>query len=681
MKQIDRYSLVKRNNPVLNKLNKNSPLTVGNGDFAYTADISGFQTFYKAHNTGFPLCIQSNWGWHCFPDDHYNRKNYELLKREIFKVNGRDVGYLTLDKGQEKLFEILRRNPHRLNLGRILLKSKDREFIPEDFRDVNQELDLWSGILTSCYNLRGNKIIVKSACHQDLDAVSFTLTADKSISEKINIIVEFPSAATDLTASGNPDYPGNKTQIIKSDNDFCILERNLDRTRYYTGICFNGCRLGTLKNNRLLLIPESDSFNLVVQFAEDLKSIRKISCSEIEKSSSNKWKLYWSDGGMIDFSGCNDKRAIELERRIVLSQYLTAVHCSGKIPPQETGLSGNSWYGKFHLEMHFWHAAHFPLWKRSKYLENSMPWYFSIMDTAKEVAEYQGYKGARWPKMTCINGWDSPSVIGPFLVWQQPHPIHYAELLYRAEPSKELLEKYKYLVFETAEFMASYVLYDKENDRYILPPPLIPAQENHRPHDVLNPCFELEYFYFGLTTACKWHSRLGLQVPENWLKITENLSKLPVNNDLYIAHENNPDTYENYNADHPSFLCSLGMLPGKRVDKEIMKKSLIKVLKCWDFKETWGWDFPVVAMTCARLGLTEQAVNALLMDTPKNTWEINGHNNQKPKKELPLYLPGNGGLLLAAGMMAAGWKDCTDRKTPGFPQDWNVEYEDILPSI
>ena len=34
------------------------------------------------------------------------------------------------------------------------------------------------------------------------------------------------------------------------------------------------------------------------------------------------------------------------------------------MPPQETGLTCNSWYGKFHLEMHYWHAAHFASWGR-----------------------------------------------------------------------------------------------------------------------------------------------------------------------------------------------------------------------------------------------------------------------------------------------------------------------------
>ena len=73
------------------------------------------------------------------------------------------------------------------------------------------------------------------------------------------------------------------------------------------------------------------------------------------------WNKFWSTGGAIDLSGSKDPRWQELERRIVLSQYLTAIQCAGSYPPQETGLTYNSWYGKFHLEMHWWHAAHFAL--------------------------------------------------------------------------------------------------------------------------------------------------------------------------------------------------------------------------------------------------------------------------------------------------------------------------------
>jgi len=80
----------------------------------------------------------------------------------------------------------------------------------------------------------------------------------------------------------------------------------------------------------------------------------------------------------VDLSGSSDPRAPELERRIVLSQYLTAINSAGSMPPQETGRVCNSWHGKFHLEMHWWHAAHFALWGCPQLLERSLPWYSSI---------------------------------------------------------------------------------------------------------------------------------------------------------------------------------------------------------------------------------------------------------------------------------------------------------------
>ena len=37
------------------------------------------------------------------------------------------------------------------------------------------------------------------------------------------------------------------------------------------------------------------------------------------------WAAYWNDGGVVDFSGSADPRARELERRVVLSQYLLSL--------------------------------------------------------------------------------------------------------------------------------------------------------------------------------------------------------------------------------------------------------------------------------------------------------------------------------------------------------------------
>jgi predicted XRE-type DNA-binding protein len=122
------------------------------------------------------------------------------------------------------------------------------------------------------------------------------------------------------------------------------------------------------------------------------------------------------------------------------------LQCAGSTPPQETGLTCNSWYGKFHLEMHWWHAAHFPLWGRSALLERSFPWYLGTLPSARDHAKQQGYAECRWPKMTDPSGRDSPSPIGPLLIWQQLHPIALIELCFQSNPTRAMMLTYRDVV-------------------------------------------------------------------------------------------------------------------------------------------------------------------------------------------------------------------------------------------
>jgi len=56
---------------------------------------------------------------------------------------------------------------------------------------------------------------------------------------------------------------------------------------------------------------------------------------------------------------------------------------------------------------------------------------------------------------------------------------------------------------------------------------------------------------------------------------------------------------------------------------------------------------------------------------------VNGHNHQRAG--LTIYLPGNGALLYAVAMMAAGWDGALDRPAPGFPSGgrWVVRWEGL----
>ncbi len=43
--RIDRHALTQRHNPTLTQIDPSAPLMVGNGNIAFTADITGLQTF------------------------------------------------------------------------------------------------------------------------------------------------------------------------------------------------------------------------------------------------------------------------------------------------------------------------------------------------------------------------------------------------------------------------------------------------------------------------------------------------------------------------------------------------------------------------------------------------------------------------------------------------------------
>ncbi len=98
----------------------------------------------------------------------------------------------------------------------------------------------------------------------------------------------------------------------------------------------------------------------------------------------------------------------KLERRVLLSQYLLAIQSAGSVPPQETGLTYNSWFGKFHLEMIWWHQAWQPLWGHANLLDRTLGWYETVEPVAREIARRQGFPGVRWMKMTDPSGTEAP---------------------------------------------------------------------------------------------------------------------------------------------------------------------------------------------------------------------------------------------------------------------------------
>ena len=111
--KIDRKAVVDRHRIVTTKTDPRSPAQVGNGEFAFSVDITGLQTFV-------PFNTMSQWSWHSFPLPEGGK--VEDFKRLTMDTHGRDVPYELPNPEQPELSAWLAGNPHRFNLGRIGLK-------------------------------------------------------------------------------------------------------------------------------------------------------------------------------------------------------------------------------------------------------------------------------------------------------------------------------------------------------------------------------------------------------------------------------------------------------------------------------------------------------------------------------------------------------------------------------
>lgn len=687
--KLDREAIVRRHCPVLENADKLTPFGIGlpGQDFVFTADVTGLQTLVDFHRSGQDLNTMAGWAWHEFP----NPKGFTLADctaphphvdgtRPYSPMN--PPAELSEEKKArwKEASAWLRSNPHRICLGRIGFVRPDGKALEvAELSNIHQEMDLWSGMLRSRFTVDGSEIRVSTVPVAGPDGIAARVESDLLESGKLALVLGFPGPSGEWGGTANEANPeAHRSELTVNQANLATFARTMDSTRYAAALAWTG--KASFEENgphRFLLKPQgSKSIDIRLQFSQEAIAPNKATAFDEDAAASTKqWKDYWSSGGMVDFAGSTDPRAKELERRVILSLYLAAIHSAGPNPPQETGNARNSWFGKFHLEMVPWHSAHFALWGKPKILSRQLDYYRRILPKARETAANQGCKGARWPKMTDPSGAESPSDIGVYLAWQQPHPIYLAELVRRAKPGKKTLLKHREIVFATADFMASFPRREADGKLHLVPP-LIPAQECYKQAETRDPTFELAYFRWALGIARKWRAELGEAECPEWETAWKDLAPLPVVEDRYATVSGPPFTLYH---DHPCVLMICGWLPpAADLDMQRFGRSFDDIAAKWEWSTTWGWDPPVLAMAAARLGRPSDAVNELLRETPRNGYLANGHNYLDAR--LPLYLPGNGGLLHAVAMMAGGWDGAPQRPCPGFPADgsWKVRAEGLL---
>jgi hypothetical protein len=675
--RIDRYALVNRHNVQITEIDPLAPLSVGNGDFAYTADVTGMQSFEGYYwKNGISLETLSTWVWHSFPNTQ-NLKLQDAMKEIDF--HGRKIMYASQEKTPAG--EYFRQNPHPLPLGQISLVQGDGK--PLDMASIshiNQKLDLWKGLITSNYEINGIPVTVETVSHPGQSTVAFKIKS-ALLKGGLKTAFHFPYAY-DFTIKNKPPFDWTKpdrhqTTIISQSPNKVLLKRSNEGTVYYVTVSWIGkAQFKKNSDHRFLLQGTgADSLQITCAFSQGLPKPVIPVFAAVKAASATSYKDFWIKGGAVDFTGSTDPRAPELERRMVLSQYLLHVNYSGSYPPQETGLTHISWYGKHNSEVYWWHAAQFYQWGHTESLEHSFAWYKKVLPIAVAQAKSEGFEGARWPKMSGIDARPSPGSINPFIIWNQCNPIYLAELIYRAHPDKATLNKYSDVVFESARFLSSYAFYDTKTGRYILGPPIKGVAEHNAENETQNPTFELTQWYYGLKVAQDWRQRLGMPRDEHWDDILVKLARPTIRNGRYAELETDPG---NGGSDQ---IMALGYLPKTpMIDEKVMAQTFDAIYDRGGLRSFISWSLGKGALTAARLGEQQKAVNILANDTFGAKFLKNGHV-QRAKEPLacPAYLPANAAFMAAAALMAGGWDGAPNINAPGFPQDgtWKVRAEGL----
>ena len=676
---IDREAVVKRHRVCTTGTLLKSPAQVGNGKFAFGMDITGLQTFV-------PFNTLSDWSWHSFPlPEGMRAEDYRPVAVE---THGKKIAYELRNPDQPELSEWLTKNPHRYNLGRIgfrLLREDGTEAREIDLGNARQEIDLWTGVVYSRFELNRKEVKVRTVCHPDKDMIGVSIESELLNDGNMSIYLDFPYPDGRYFKHYIGRYDtisGHTSTFEKLAPNSVRITRTMDDTHYYATLDWTGPATFSRESEKahtfLLQLQHTSTFSFTCCFSPEPVADVTEPVASIERKSAASWEKYWRSGAAVDLSGSKDPRWLELERRIVLSQYLMRANESGLFPPQESGLVNNGWFGRFHFEMIWWHGVHYGLWNRMECFDNYLNVYKDFMPKALERAKSEGRSGARWPKCTGNFNREWPGSAHAYLIWHEPHPIYFAEMQYRQKPAPETLEKWKDVVLNTADYMADYLFYDKKTKQYVLGPPVVVVSENTDPLQTINPIFELGYFRYGLRTALEWADRLGLSEKrtKKWKEVLSKMAPLPVADGVYTTYEGIPDMWTKYTYEHPALTGVYGMLPGDGVDLPTFKHTLEKVCKEWQFNRIWGWDFPMLAMAAARTGQPALAIDMLMHPSAGFQFDEHGLATGGP---FP-YFPSNGALLTAVAMMCGGW-DGSEGEAPGFPKDgsWTVRYEGFVP--
>ena len=304
---IDREAVVKRHRVCTTGTLLKSPAQVGNGKFAFGMDITGLQTFV-------PFNTLSDWSWHSFPlPEGMRAEDYRPVAVE---THGKKIAYELRNPDQPELSEWLTKNPHRYNLGRIgfrLLREDGTEAREIDLGNARQEIDLWTGVVYSRFELNRKEVKVRTVCHPDKDMIGVSIESELLNDGNMSIYLDFPYPDGRYFKHYIGRYDtisGHTSTFEKLAPNSVRIARTMDDTHYYATLDWTGPATFSRESEKahtFLLQPRHTStFSFTCCFSPEPVADVTEPVASIERKSAASWEKYWRSGAAVDLSGSKD---------------------------------------------------------------------------------------------------------------------------------------------------------------------------------------------------------------------------------------------------------------------------------------------------------------------------------------------------------------------------------------
>jgi len=287
-------------------------------------------------------------GWHTIPNP--SGQGPSIFGWLCTIPMGARSGMPPARQGRRPLFNWLRENPHRLHLGKIGFAIEK----PGDVAATVQTLDLWTGTLRSEFQWNGQRVVVETACHPQLDLLAVRVRG------RVPVTFEFPYGSAPWTPPTGtirkaPEHgngprreparpsPVSSTAIDTPSGIAWQTAGEMKREGPHRFVFAAGGGTGWISS---------------VSFGGPAgKPLHYPPPKKLWRPAAKHWSGFWSGGGAVDLSG-KPRPARSRTRAPHRAFSIPDGHSVRRLAPRrrKPASPATVWYGKFHLEMHFWHA-------------------------------------------------------------------------------------------------------------------------------------------------------------------------------------------------------------------------------------------------------------------------------------------------------------------------------------